>query len=486
MLRKDENGRYLLTFTSFLDQHMMKTYNKITNQLKTNILGLLTILSLLLFSACGGDSNQPQQGGGFGGFGSGQATSVEVTPVQTGTISEQVRAFGTVRAQDVVQITPQVSNRVTRIHLDLGDEVYQGQVLAEIYDVPFRDAVEQAEAQIRQASASFQRDSTQLNRQRELYERDLISQSEFDEFRTAYLNSLAQYESARAALTQSRENLENTKVRSPVNGVVLNRLIAEGDVASTGQPMFEVANMVGFETRVFLPLQDWQDVQIGQTVSLRLSSRGNEVATGVVSRKSPQLNPTTGLGEIVISLIDAESAVHQGALLQANINLQTKENVVVIPRSAMVEKVDTYIEPETGTIELERSFSAFINQGDTLAVQRQLVLGIEQGDRIEVLQGLNPGDGLIVTGQRSLENNSRIRVSGGDPLQRAQSPSADQIESAPGFGNMTQEERQQMRERLQNMSPEERREFMQQQRGGQGGGQGAGARQGRNANSGNN
>jgi RND family efflux transporter MFP subunit len=458
------------------------------NQLKTNIFGSLSILALLFLTACGGDSEQPQQQGfgGFGGFGSGQATSVEVAPVQTGTISEQVRAFGTVRAQDVVQVTPQVSNRVTRIHVDLGDEVYQGQVLAEIYDVPFRDAFEQAEAQIRQTRASFQRDSTQLNRQRELYERDLISQSEFDEFRTTYLNSLAQYESALAALTQSNENLENTKVRSPVNGVILNRSIAVGDVATTGQAIFEVANMIGFETRVFLPLQDWQDVQIGQDVSMRLSTRGNEVATGIVSRKSPQLNPTTGLGEVVITLIDASSSVHQGALLQSNINLQTKENVVVIPRSAMVEKVDTYIEPETGTIELDRSYSVFISQGDSVAVQRQLVLGIEQGDRIEVAEGLNPGDRLIITGQGSLENNSRIRVSSGDPLQRVQSPSADQIQAAPAFDNMTQEQREQLRERLQNMTPEERREFMQQQGRGQGGGQGAGARQGRNVNSSNN
>lgn len=458
------------------------------NQLKTIPFGSLTILALLFFTACGGDSEQPQQQGfgGFGGFGSGQTASVEVAPVQTGTISEQVRAFGTVRAQDVVQVTPQVSNRVTRIHVDLGDEVYQGQVLAEIYDVPFRDAVEQADAQIRQALATVQRDSTQLDRQRELYERDVISQSEFDEFRTTYLNSRAQYESALAALSQSRENLENTKVRSPVTGVILSRSIAEGDVATTGQAIFEVANMVGFETRVFLPLQDWQEVQIGQDVSMKLSTRGNEVATGLVSRKSPQLNPTTGLGEVVITLIEATSSVHQGALLQSNINLQTKENVVVIPRSAMVEKVDTYIEPETGTIELDRSYSVFINQGDSLAVQRILVLGIEQGDRIEVVEGLSPGESLIITGQGSLENNSQIRVSSGDPLQRIQSPSTDQIQATPAFNDMTQEQREQMRERLQNMTPEERREFMQQQGRGQGGGQGAGARMGQNANSGNN
>lgn len=400
---------------------------------------------MLFISACGGDNNQADSPG-FGNFRGGQPTSVEVTPVQAGSISEQVRAYGTIRAQDVVTVTPQVSNRVTRILADLGDNVSQGQVLAEIHDVPFRDAVEQAQAQIRQARATLERDSTQLSRNTELFERDLISRAEFDDVRTSYLNSLAQYESAQAALTQSRENLENTRIKSPVDGVVLNRMIAEGDVATTGQAVFEIANLIGFETRVFLPLRDWEDVQIGQTVSMSLSSRSAEVATGVVSRKSPQLNATTGLGEIVITLTDAASNVYQGALVQAQINLQTRENVVIIPRSAMIEKVDTFIEPETGTIELERSYSAFVSQGDTTAVRRDLVLGIEQGDRIEVIEGLQPGDGLIITGHRNLEDGSRIRVAASE--RASTSASADE-QRAEQMRNLTPEQIEQMRERRQ-------------------------------------
>ena len=425
-------------------------------------------LTALFIVSCGGNDSQEGPPGGFGGFG-GQETSVEVIPVQTGSISDQVRSYGTIRAQDIVIITPQVSNRVTRIHVDLGDEVAQGDVMAEIYDVPYRDAVEQARAQIRQARATLERDSTQLSRQRELFERDLISRSEFDDSRTQYLNSLAQFESAEAALTQSLDNLENTKITSPVYGVVLNRSIAEGDVATTGQAAFEVANLTGFETRVHLPMQDWELVQIGQEVSMSLSSRGSEIATGIVSRKSPQLNSTTGLGEIVITLIEAGSSIHQGALVQNNIILETREDVVVIPRSALVETVDTYIEPETGTIELERTYSTFISQGDTTAVRRELVLGIEQGDRIEVIEGLNPGDGLIVTGQSNLEDGSRIRVAGSRP----DSPFAgDEAENqAEQMQNMTPEERQEMRERMQDMTPEERqalRERMQRQNEGQG------------------
>jgi RND family efflux transporter MFP subunit len=439
------------------------------------------ILTLSIIASCGSDSNNQNQFQRPGGFGGGQATSVEVVPVQTEDISEQIRSFGTIQAQDVVSITPQVSNRVVKIHVDLGDNVSQGQIMAELYDLPYRDAVEQARAQIRQAEAALDRDSTQFARQQELFERNLISRSEFDNTRAAYLNSRAQFESAVASLTQSRENLENTRIISPVNGVVLNRMIAEGDIASTGQAIYEVANLTGFETRLFLPLQDWELVQNGQQVTMSLSSRTGDIATGVVSRKSAQLNSATGLGEVVITLTETASPIYQGALVQARINLQTRENAVVIPRSAMVEKVDTYIEPESGTIELARTYSAFVNQGDSIAVRRELTLGIEQGDKIEILEGLNPGEGLIVTGHRNLQDSSRIRIAGSNPAgtQRAGQNPMSQIDNpasggsrdtsqAQNFQNMSPEERQQLRERMQDMSPEERQRVREQMQSGTG------------------
>lgn len=373
------------------------------------IVGVSIVLSF--FISCSSDSaDQPPSFGGPGGPGGGQATSVEVVPIETGIISDQIRSFGTIEAEDVVSVTPQVSDRVTEILVDLGDEISQGQVMARIRDVSFRDAVEQAEAQMRQARTALERDSTQFERQKKLYDQDLISQTEFEEFRATYLSSQAQYESARAALTQSREDLANTEIRSPVDGVVLERMISEGDVATTGQAAFEVANLTGYKTRVYLPRQDWQEVQVGQEVSFSLSNRSSELGQGIVSRKSPRLDPTTGLGEVVISFTETGSPVSQGALVQARINLETHKDVVVIPRSALVEKVETYIEPETGTIELERSYSAFVATNDTLAERRQLELGIEQGDRIEIISGLAEGEGLIITGQSNLEDSSRIRV----------------------------------------------------------------------------
>lgn len=378
---------------------------------KSITLYLVIILYFGTLAACSsGSSEEENSRQNFRQFRSGQATSVEIAEVKRSGISSQIRSFGTIKAQDVVNVNPQVSNRVTNIYADLGDEVKKGQVLAKIYEVPFRDALEQAKAQLQQALVNFERDSTQFERQRKLFENDIISELEFDEARAAFENSKAQVEASRAALTQSREDLSNTEIKSPVNGVVLSRAIAEGDLATTGTTAYEIANLVGYETRLYLSMQDWNDVQLGLPVELRLSNRDGTAGRGVVSRISPQLNPTTGLGEVVVSLTETSPYIKQGVLTESRITLITKEDAVVIPRTALVEKVDTYIEPETNTVEIRRTFSVFVSRGDSVAVRRDLELGLEQGEMVEVLSGLNAGEKLIITGHRSLNDGSRIRV----------------------------------------------------------------------------
>jgi len=145
---------------------------------------------------------------------------------------------------------------------------------------------------------------------------------------------------------------------------------------------------------------------------MRLSNRDEVAANGVISRISPQLNPSTGLGEVVVSLTDATRSVRQGVLVDSRITLTTHENTVVIPRSAMIEQVETYIEPETNTVEIRRKYNAFVAVGDTVARQRELELGLEQGERVEVVAGLEAGEKLIVTGHRNLSDRDRIRIAG--------------------------------------------------------------------------
>lgn len=435
----------------------------------------LVLSTVLLTLGCGNNkSNQQQRNfSGFGGFNGSRITSVETSPVELGTIAKQVRSYGNVKAQDVVAVTPQTSNRITKIYVDLGDEVEQGQLLAKIYDATFRDQLKQAQAQLEQSKIALEIDSTQLDRQKQLLVKDLISAVEYDNAVASYRTSLAQYESAKASLTQAQENFNNTEVRSPVWGVVIARNLEEGDIASAGQTLFEIANTTGYESRIYLPVQDWQQVKVGQEVNLRVSNETEASTKGVVSRKSPQLDATTGLGEVVITLNEIGPSIYPGVLTENIITISSKNNAVVIPRSTLVEKVQTLIEPESNTIQLQRSYAVFVSKGDSVVERRELELGIEQGDKIEVLRGLRPGEHIVVTGQQGLEDGSSIRVATGEnfasPQKSIKESDQPQLSGQPGpppqgpnrFGNLSEAERTSLREKTKNMSPAERREFMQ-------------------------
>ena len=442
---------------------------------------LILIPSLLILN-CGGDdeasSGRPDFSR-FGGFSANRSTSVETITVERSTIADQVRSYGTVKAQDLVSVSPQVSNRLTKIYVDLGDTVETGQLMAKIYDKTFRDQLSQAQAQLAQSRIALRRDSAQFERQSQLLQMDLVSDSEYEIALATYRNAMAQLESAKASLTQAQENFNFTEVRAPVSGVVVSRSLEEGDLAPSGQTLFELASDSGFETRIFLPVQDWRSVRIGQSVQLRVSNEASVSATGIVSRKSPQLDPTTGLGEVVITLTQVGGSIYSGVLAENLINIQTNDNAVVIPRSALVEVVETVVNPESNTIELERSYSVFVSRGDSVAERRTLELGIEQGDRIEVLSGLQQGDNIVVTGQQGLEEGGRISVASGALFQTteqntiqpegrsAENGATDQrgmqrTSGANGnpFANLTEEQR----ERLRTMNPDERRAFIQQLR----------------------
>ncbi len=448
-----------------------------------NLLFLAFILSLV-FLGCGGsdeESSSNSNNGGWGGWSAGgnndRITSVETQNVTLQPIADQVRSFGTIKAQDVISITPQVSNRINRFYVDLGDTVRQRQLLAKINDATFRDQLLQAEAQVAQSRIAVSRDSAAYYRLRTLVDRELSSPAELEAAQASYQSSVASFQSAKASLTQARENFNYTEVRSPVRGVIISRSGEEGDIANASQALFEVANLVGYESRVFLPVQDWRFVKIGQQVKLRVSNENSATAEGVISRKSPQLDATTGLGEVVISLTNTGSSIYPGVLTESIIDIDYKPRAVVVPRSALVEKVETVVEPESNTISLDRTYSVFVSVGDSVVELRPLQLGIEQGDKIEVLSGLRPGDNIIVTGQASLKDGGKIRVATGSDFSSPQSSEiagggSDQGQNArptggrpgaPGgaaFANMSDEERQKMRQRMQNMNQEERRALM--------------------------
>lgn len=386
-----------------------------------NFQHFLVLLFIIILQACGGTSKDPKQNNDPATK-PDESTSVETITASSSNISQQIKSFGNIRAQEIVNVSPQVSNRITEIKAELGDTVSEGEVLAKIYDATYRDQYQQAKSQLEQSRNSYVRDSLQFERQKKLYKKNLISSSEYDNAKATFQNSKSQLQSSAASLTQSREDLKNTEIKSPVYGVILSRNISVGDLASTGQTAYQIANLIGYQCRVYLPLSEWKEVKIGQHVNFRVSNQPGVGGKGRVTHISPRLDPKTGLGEVVISLTDRGQSIYQGVLVQATINVETHKHAVVIPRSALVENVQTLIEPESNSIQLQREYSVFKVQGDSLALQSELKLGIEQGDKVEVLSGISPGDQIVITGQNSLEDSTRVSVAGQSNFEEKEIP----------------------------------------------------------------
>jgi len=391
------------------------------NQVLKYIKYYFVLLLVVFLQACNGNSNDPGRNRPNANQ-QDDATSVETITASSSDISQQIKSFGNIRAQEIVNVTPQVSNRVTKIYAQLGDTVKQGEVLAKIYDATYQDQYEQAKSQLQQSKNSYVRDSLQFERQQKLYKKGLISSTEYENAKATFQNSKSALQSSKANLTSSLEDLKNTKITSPVYGVVLSRNISGGDLASTGQVAYQIANLTGYQCRVYLPLDEWKEVKLGQEVDFRVSNQPGIRGEGRVTHISPRLDPTTGLGEVIISLTGRGQSIYQGVLVQATINVETHKNSVVVPRSALVENVQTLIEPESNSIQLQRNYSAFKVQGDSLALKKKLKLGIEQGDKVEILSGIDPGDQIVITGQNNLEDSSKVQVAQQSDFQQQEVP----------------------------------------------------------------
>jgi RND family efflux transporter MFP subunit len=379
---------------------------------------LLSTALILIIQSCGG-SSKPSA---FAKSHQKQASSVETSTISLKPISEQIHAYGTVESKGVVQVTPQISNRITHIYVEVGDTVSQGERLAKIYGATYKQQVAQARAQISQYKATFEQDSAQYVRQKKLYKRQLISATDLDQAKAAYLGSKSQLQSAYANLKQNQDNLDNTVIRSPVRGVVIARNVSVGDVASTGQAAFNIGNLTGYRMRVYLPRDEWKSAKLGQEAHFQLPGDEHSPAVGRVSHISPRLDPTTGLGEVIVSFTKKTQNISTGMLIQAIINVATHPKAIVIPRSALVENVQTVIQPESNIIQTKRNYSAFVVQGDSLALKHKLKLGIEQGNKVEILKGLQDGDKIVTTGQANLTDSSKVRVVNGKNLQNKPIP----------------------------------------------------------------
>ncbi len=261
--------------------------------------------------------------------------------VEKGNITNTVTATGTIEAVTSVDIGTQVSGIIDNIYVDFNDRVKKGQLLAMIDKKQLTAQLEQSQATLNQAQAQLTYQEATYNRLKVLYEKKLIAQSDYDQALYNYDNAKASLKNAKSSYDRNLVNLNYCTITSPIDGVVLNRAIEEGQTvaASFNTPtLFTIVNdLTQMEVETSVDEADIGKVKEGQRVEFTVDAYSDLKFEGKVSEV--RLQPTTTNNVVTYAVIltapNPDEKLMPGMTASATIFVDEKQNTLVLSGKAM-------------------------------------------------------------------------------------------------------------------------------------------------------
>ncbi len=341
--------------------------------------------------------------------------------ITRGDVARSVSANGTLNPVTIVSVGTQVSGRVNKLYVDFNDKVEAGQVLLELDDSLLTAQIAQTMGNIRNIQASVDLAIANEARIRSLYEQEYVSKQELDQAVQALKSARAQLESARAQLKRDQTNLGYSVIRSPVAGVVIDRIV---DVGQTVAASFQTPELI----RIAQDLSKMQinssfaeadigNIREGQVARFHVDAFPNREFQGVV--KQLRLNPTVTSNvvtyDVVISVDNPEEILLPGMTAYVNIEIERSGDALLVPNSALrfkpeeEEDADSPRGPGGGRpTEPGQGKVHVLQDGKPVAIV--VKTGITDGRVTEIFSdSLQPGERVIVgdTLQQSANSSSR-------------------------------------------------------------------------------
>ena len=302
--------------------------------------------------------------------------TVSVAQVFVREVPQEAVYTSTVQAFVKNNIAPQTAGRITKINVEIGDFVKEGQVLAEI-----------DKAQLLQAQLQLQNQEVELQRLKSLYEEGGLSQSDYDAMQLQY-NVLK---------TQVDNLIENTTLRSPINGVVSARNYDVGDMYAMSMPLFTVEQIVPVKLLIGVSETDYSKVKKGDSVTVTTDAIPDKTFYGKVNRIYPTVDPATRTFTVEVKIDNTYKTLRPGMFARATVNFGSNNNVVI---------------PDVAVVKQQGSGERFVyvlNEDNTVTYKK-VVLGRRMGAEYEVLEGLQDGDKIVIGGQIRLKDGVKVIV----------------------------------------------------------------------------
>jgi len=355
---------------------------------------VVMFLFFTLFSCKPSSQKEESQEETFG------AAPVKVFKVKKQRISEKLLYTGTIEAWKKTNITPDIGGKIVLIHVEEGDRVRKGQLLAELDTRATRLQLRQAEAASAVAEANYKDAERNKERMGRLLKEKAVSDQQYEKIKLAFEAAEAQLQQARAALNLAQYSLDVSLMKAPFSGVIASKNAEVGDVINPMMggfsPASGVLTLMDF-SRVKIEIdashQDIVLIRKGQPALLRVTAFPDEIFEGNVTLVNLTGDPSTKKFKVEVSVDNPDFILRPNTFGEVILEVSTHENVLVIPQKAVLDH--TYV---------------FVVREDNIAERKKITLGLQNSDRIEVVQGLKEGDLVVVEGNYGLEDGAKLEI----------------------------------------------------------------------------
>lgn len=352
----------------------------------------------------------------FGRGGKEAAVEYETQTVERDAINLSITATGTINPLNKVDVGTQVSGIISKIYVDFNSEVEQGQLIAQLDPAPLQAEKAVAEESLCAAELDYKLQKKTYERQKRLFDRELISETEYDNAENAYLKAESNLRQSRLTLQRAEINLGYTQIYSPISGVVLSRAVDEGQTVASGYStptLFTIAaDLREMQLVANIDEADIGAVAEGQRVSFTVDAYIDTQFEGTVKQVRLQSASTSNVVtyQVVIDAPNPDLKLKPGMTANATIYTLEKEGVFAVPARALrfvpADMDDKRREelPET---------HVFVRLADGTTEPREVTTGITNGVQTEIVSGLAEGDVVVVgmAGAARGEQNMSVRIS---------------------------------------------------------------------------
>jgi membrane fusion protein (multidrug efflux system) len=325
------------------------------------LIACLLLLSLIGYFGCGNNSNSNSNNKNDEEV----VVPVEIASIYRGDISAFFTGTAIIEAEEETEVVAKVGGVIERLLAEEGDYVEAGQVLAKLDD-------EKIAVQLEQARANLKKLESNLERNKNLHDKNLVSTEVFQQVRY-------EYEHQRAVYDLAELDLDYTSIRTPISGIVAERLVKVGNMILPNQATFRVTGFNPLIAVLHVPERQLGRLRVGQKTLLHVDALGNQEFPGTIKRE----------------VNDGSKQLRPGMFARLKIIYEIHSGIVLAPKDAIIAE--------------DRESAVFVVR-DSVAYRQFIELGYTNSTHVEVLNGLQPGDTVVTTGKGSLKDSTRVEI----------------------------------------------------------------------------